>query len=216
MTKRSRPRGSRSLWLDAAYDLLIEGGIDAVKVMALAKRINLTRTGFYWFFADLDELHRAMIQRWEDQNTGQLVNSCQRDAAGICEALFNLMECWLDPALFDGRLDLAIRNWSRVDDTLKKRVDDADRRRIDAVADMFVRHGYSQDQAEVRSLTVIYTQIGYISMDVTEDPAVRLARVPHYVHLFAGIPPSQTDVDRFLRIQHGKNPDADAPSHCAD
>ena len=46
-----RERGSRDRWLNAAYQLLILGGIEAVKIMPLAKRLNLTRTGFYWFFA---------------------------------------------------------------------------------------------------------------------------------------------------------------------
>lgn len=194
----SRQRGSKEIWLDAAYDLLVSDGIDAVKVMPLAKRLNLTRTGFYWFFADLKELHIAMIDRWESQNTGTLVAHCDMKASNICEALFNLMDCWLDPTLFDARLDLAIRNWARNDPDLQARVNDADRRRINAVAQMLMRHGMSAAQAEVRSLTVIYTQIGYISMDVSEDRQERLARVQHYVELFGGTVPSAPDIDRFL------------------
>lgn len=197
MTKSSRPRGSKTLWLNAAYDLLIEGGIDAVKVMPLAKRLNLTRTGFYWYFEDISELHRAIIQRWEDQNTGQLVARCQAETANIGESLFHLMDCWLDHTLFDAPLDLAIRNWARFDPALQQRLDQADTRRIKAVSDMFIRHGYSKEQADVRSLTVIYTQIGYISMQVTENRAERLARVPHYVELFASACPAASAVERF-------------------
>ena len=128
MTKADPPRrrGSRELWLDAAYELLISGGIDAVKIMALAKRLNLTRTGFYWFFKDIEELHTTMIQRWEERNTGNLVARCNRGARSVCEALFHLMDCWLDPALFDAKLDLAIRNWARVRPDLQQRLDRAD------------------------------------------------------------------------------------------
>ncbi|MEQ6204710.1 TetR/AcrR family transcriptional regulator [Sulfitobacter sp. HNIBRBA2951] len=173
-------------------------GIDAVKIMGLAKRLNLSRTGFYWFFADLKELHIAMIERWENQNTGTLVQRCNRPASNICEALFNLMDCWLDPSLFDARLDLAIRNWARVDDELQIRVNDADRIRIDTVAQMFQRHGFAPDQAQVRSLTVIYTQIGYISMQADKTRSDRLARVPRYVEIFSGSVPAQRDVEAFL------------------
>ena len=194
----SRQRGSKELWLEAAYEMLVSDGIDAVKVMALAKKLGLTRTGFYWFFADLNELHLAMVERWENQNTGNLVQRCNMQAPNICSALFNVMDCWLDTTLFDAGLDLAIRNWARVDSDLQARVDDADRRRIEAVAQMFQRHGYSADQAKVRSMTVIYTQIGYISMQVVETRTVRLQRVRHYVEIFTGLVPSAHDVDVFL------------------
>ncbi|WP_120502297.1 TetR/AcrR family transcriptional regulator [Roseovarius sp. EL26] len=197
MSTLSRPPGSKDLWLNAAYDLLIEGGVDAVKIMPLAKRLNLTRTGFYWYFKDIAELHRAMIQRWEAKNTGNLIEQCELEAASICESLFNLMDCWLVPTLFDARLDLAIRNWSRVDSDLQQRVKEADNRRIEAIARMFKRYGYSEEQADVSSLTVIYTQIGYISMHRLESREERLARVPHYVELFSGIRPTAREVVNF-------------------
>ncbi|GEM_PF-268153 len=197
-----RQRGSKELWLNAAYDLLIADGIDGVKIMPLAKRLNLSRTGFYWFFKDISELHGALIHRWESQNTGNLIERCNIDAANICEALFNLMDCWLEPAIFDAQLDLVIRNWARVDADLQRRIDVADRTRIDAIAGMFTRHGFSFEQADVRSLTVIYTQIGYISMQVEENRQDRLARVQHYVELFAGVRPAPEDVQRFLDRHH--------------
>jgi hypothetical protein len=42
-TSPPRPRANRELWLDAAYDLFVSEGIDAVKVMPLAKRLGLSR-----------------------------------------------------------------------------------------------------------------------------------------------------------------------------
>lgn len=198
-----RQRGSKEIWLNAAYDLLISGGIEAVKVMTLAKRLNQTRTSFYWYFKDIAELHGAMIKRWEAKNTGQLVGRCEADAATICEALFNVMDCWLDPELFDSTLDLAIRNWARTDPCLQERLDAADAQRVDAVQGMFRRFDYSREQAEVRGLTVIYTQIGYVSMRVTEDRKERLARVRHYVELFARCVPKEAEVQAFCTRHEG-------------
>ncbi len=199
MTSLPRQRGSKDLWLDAAYDLLISEGIDAVKITTLSKKLNLTRTGFYWFFADIAELHGAMIQRWESRNTGNLIAQCSKESSDICEALFNLMDCWHDPSLFDAGLDLAIRNWARIDPDLQKRLEDADERRINAVVEMFTRHSYSKEQATVRGMTVIYTQIGYFSMQITEEENERLIRAPHYVETFAGVRPEPQDVRRFLQ-----------------
>ena len=194
----ARQRATEDVWLDAAYEVLTESGVEAVKIMPLAKRLGLTRTGFYWHFKDRDALLEAMIRRWEDRNTGNLVARCEAYADSICEAMFNLFDCWLDEGLFDARLDLAIRNWARNDAALQARLDRADTRRIEAVAAMFRRFGVSAAQAEVRSLTVIYTQIGYISMQIAEDRPARLARMPDYVEVFTGQVPTETEIARFL------------------
>lgn len=194
----TRQRGSKDIWLNAAYEVLISDGIEGVKIMPLAKRLNLARTGFYWFFTDFAELHSAMIDRWENQNTGTLIARCAKPANSLCEALFNVMDCWLDPTLFDAPLDLAVRNWARLDVDLQGRLADADEQRIQAVTRLFARHGLPNDQAHVRGLTVIYTQIGYISMQVNETRAARIARVRHYVELFAGISPNDQEIAAFL------------------
>ncbi|GHA52191.1 TetR family transcriptional regulator [Amylibacter ulvae] len=194
----SRQRGSKDLWLQAAYDMLISEGIDAVKIMPLANKLNLTRTGFYWFFEDIAELHEAMIALWESKNTEILITQCNKPASNICQALFHIMDCWLDSDLFDAPLDLAIRNWARKDAKLKQQLDSADAQRIQAVAEMFSRFEFNPEQAQVRGLTVMLTQIGYISMQINEARNERLARVQHYVELFAGMCPEQNDVDQFL------------------
>jgi len=192
-----RQRGSEEIWLNAAYDVLTESGVEAVKVMLLAKRLGLTRTGFYWHFKDRDALLEAMIRRWEDKNTGNLIAQTEAYAESISEAMLNLFSCWLDSTLFDARLDLAIRNWARNDAKLQARLEKADKIRTKAVAAMFLRFGYPEMQAQVRGMAVIYTQIGYISMQVTETWQDRIARMPDYVEVFTGHRPSQSEIKRF-------------------
>ncbi len=127
------PRASEDMWLEAALEVLCEsGGVEAVKVMPLAQRLGLTRTGFYWHFKDRDALLEAMITRWEDKNTGNLIARCAAYAETIGEALFNLFDCWLDADLFDARLDLAVRNWARNNPALQVRLDRADAARLAA------------------------------------------------------------------------------------
>lgn len=192
-----RQRGSEDIWLKAAYEVLTESGVEAVKIMLLAEHLGLTRTGFYWHFKDREALLEAMISCWEEKNTGNLITRTEAYAESISEAMFNLFDCWLDDALFDARLDLAIRNWARNDSNLQIRLDRADKQRSEAVAAMFRRFGFSKIQAEVRSMTVIYTQIGYISMQITESWQHRIARMPDYVEVFTGHAPPQSEIARF-------------------
>jgi AcrR family transcriptional regulator len=194
----SRPATTEEAWLTAAYDVLTTQGVEAVKIMPLAKRLQVSRTSFYWHFKDREALLEAMIRHWEDKNTGTLVARTEAYAENVFEAVFNLFDCWLDPQLFDSRLDLAIRNWARSDPALQTRLDRADGQRQQAMTDMLMRFGYDAEEAEVRALTMIYTQIGYISMQVHEDEARRLARMPAYMEVFTGKRPGQSDIDRFM------------------
>ncbi len=197
-----RPRASERMWLDAALDLLLEAGVDGVKILPLAKRLGLTRTGFYHHFRDREALLDAMIKRWEDKNTGNLVAQCALYAETICEAMFNLQDCWFQNDLFDAQLDRAIRNWADHDPGLKRRVEAADALRKAAIKFMFERYGYTPDDAEVRTMTILYTQVGYIAMEIKEDPTGRIDRVPRYVQLFTGQTPSNSEIRRF-RTRNG-------------
>ena len=199
-------RGSEKLWLDAAFSLLKESGVEAVKVMPLARRLGLSRTSFYWHFKDRDSLLEAIIRRWENQNTGNLIARTCAPAASISEAMFNLFDCWLDEGLFDGSLDLAIRNWARNNSTLQKRLDHEDRRRCEAVTAMYRRFGFSEPQARARSMTVIYTQIGYLSMQVIENWQERISRMPDYVEVYTGSSPTKAEIARFLARHENREP----------
>lgn len=165
--------------------------------MPLANRLGLTRTGFYHHFRDREALLGAMIKRWEDKNTGNLVAQCALYAETIGEAMFNLQDCWFKKDLFDAQLDRAIRNWADHDAALKRRVDHADAQRKSAIKSMFERFGYPPGDAEVRTMAILYTQVGYIAMEITEDPIGRIDRVPLYVELFTGKSPTKREVKRF-------------------
>lgn len=194
----NRTRANRQVWLDAAYDLFVTEGIEAVKIMPLAKKLNLTRTGFYWHFKGVLELHDAIIDIWHTRNTGIILERCGAPAQSLCAALFNLIDCWIDRDLFDAPLDLAIRNWARNDAKLQALVDLSDRTRLLAVIKVFERFGKTGDAAHYRALTVILTQTGYYSMHVFEPRLQRAIAGCQYAEIFAGEAPSQLEVDAFL------------------
>ena len=66
-------RGSREGWLEAGYQALIESGVDAVKILPLAKRLNLSRTSFDWFFQDREALLEALREGWAERTTAPLL-----------------------------------------------------------------------------------------------------------------------------------------------
>jgi len=191
-------RGSPDLWLQAAYDALIENGVDAVRILPLAKTLDISRTSFYWFFKDREELLDALIARWRDKNTGALLRQADAYAETIEEAVLNVFDCWLNRDLFDPAFEFAIRSWALQSAQVEEEVREADASRLEGLTRMFERFGFNKAIADVRARTIYLVQIGYISMRTQEETEVRLARIPHYVEAFTGQTPQQRELDRFL------------------
>lgn len=191
-------RGSPEVWLQAAYDALLESGVEAVKILALAKRLRLSRTSFYWFFKDREELLGALIARWRDKNTGNLVKRTEAYAESLGEAMLNVFDCWLDSDLFDSRFEFAVRSWALQSPDILAQVRQADQARIEALTRMFMRFGLSETSADVRARTTYLVQIGYITMQSQEDLAVRMKRIPDYIAIYTGEMPQQRELDRFF------------------
>lgn len=199
-------RGSQEGWLEAAYESLLEAGVDSVKIMPLAKRLNLSRTSFYWFFKDREELLAALISRWRDTNTGNIVKRSEAYAESLAEAMLNVFDCWLDKELFDSKFEFAVRSWALQSDDILAEVQKADQVRVDALTRMFMRFGYSDGPADVRARTTYLVQIGYISMQSKEDIALRMKRIPEYIAIYTGQVPQQRELDRFF-ARHGYKPE---------
>jgi AcrR family transcriptional regulator len=69
----TRTRLSRGDWIAAALDALTEGGVPAVAVEPIAKRLGVTKGSFYWHFKDRDELLAAALETWERERTEALI-----------------------------------------------------------------------------------------------------------------------------------------------
>lgn len=190
-------RGSREGWLEAAYDALVREGIDAVKILPLATRLQLSRTSFYWFFANRGELLEALAERWEARTTAPLVAAATSYAETETEAMLNVIACFLQPGAFDAPLEFAVRGWALGDPAVMARLRAADTQRLAALSAMLEAWGHAPDDADVRARTIYLTQIGYISMQTRESLATRLARVPAYVGIFTGRDPEERELARF-------------------
>ncbi|OLP53022.1 TetR family transcriptional regulator [Rhizobium rhizosphaerae] len=199
-------RGSQEGWLDAAYEALLESGIDAVKILPLAKRLKLSRTSFYWFFKNREELLDALLARWRDKNTGNLVKQTEAYAETVVEAMLNLFDCWLDRALFDSPFEFAVRSWALQSPPILAEVQAADQSRMEAIARMLMRFGFDESAADVRARTTYLVQIGYISMQSQENVALRMRRIPEYIAIYTGQIPQRRELDRFY-ARHGYQPE---------
>ena len=195
-------RGSREVWLDGALALLVEGGIDAVRIQPLSKRLRIARTSFYWHFRDRETLLAALSDRWVARTSDPMITACAAFAETETEAMLNLISCFLSDTSFDSRLEFAVRSWALQDPAMMARLNDEDERRLAALIAMFHRWGHAALDAETRARAVYLTQIGYISMQTVEAPEVRMPRVAHYVEIFTGKPAQPRELARFFARHH--------------
>lgn len=212
MTRRTTDRswrGTPDVWLDAAHAMLVDGGVESVKVMPLAERLQLSRTSFYWHFADREALLAGLVERWRAKNTGTLVARCEAPATRISEALLNLFDCWVDPQLFDSGLEFAMRTWALTDPAVALAMAEADRTRIAAITALFRRFGYEVAESGTRARTLYLTQVGYIAIRSVESFDVRMTRIPDYVLTFSGVLPNAEEIAAF-RARHEITRDAEA------
>lgn len=197
MEQESGWRGSPGLWVTAAYDVLIEHGIDAVKVQALGARLKLSRTSFYWFFKDRAALLAALIDMWAGRTTEPMIAATRDYAETETEAMLNLIACFLSETTFDARLEFAVRGWALQDSQILARLRAVDAERLAALREMLERWGHDPKDADVRARTIYLVQIGYISMQTVETLEVRLDRVSNYVEIFTGKAPASNEMARF-------------------
>ncbi len=198
----STQKGSPDLWLQAARDALLEGGVEAVKILPLAKAMNLSRASFYWFFTDREELLDALLAQWRDKNTGNILRRANAYADSLAEAILNVCDCWFDNTLFDSRFEFAVRSWALQSPKPLAEVQEADRMRLASLTDMFARFGCPPMAAAVRARAIYLIQIGYISMQTTEDIVLRISRMAEYVRVYTGVPPEPREMNRFYS-RHG-------------
>lgn len=191
---RGPGRTTREDWLKTALDTLVSEGVDHVKVLSLAAKLDCARSSFYWYFKNRADLLEALLDHWDATNTKALIDAANAPADSICYALTNLYRCWVTGDRFDSRLDMAIRDWSRRSGSIRAALDISDTARIGAIAAMFGRHGYAADEADVRARIVYFTQIGYAALDQRETWETRHSRGRQYLYCMTGTYPTDDEL----------------------
>ncbi len=188
---------TREDWMNLARETVISEGVEAVRVLAIGQKLNVSRSSFYWYFKSRQDLLDQLLDYWRNNNTRFIVEQAGRPAASITQAVLNVFECWLDESLFNPRLDFAVRAWSRQSAEVHRIVAEEDDMRVDAIRAMFSRHGYADMEAFVRARVLYFTQIGYYSLDIVEPVSNRLSLTPAYLLTLTGKEAREGEVDAF-------------------
>jgi AcrR family transcriptional regulator len=140
-------RTPRSTWIEEGLRALAAGGPDAVRIETLAQALGVTRGGFYWHFEDRQALLDAMLDTWEEASTDAVIQRVEAEGGESKDKVRRAGELTFSPELLP--VDLAVRNWSRRDPDVAKRLRRVDNRRIEYLRSMF--RTVSSDEADVEA-----------------------------------------------------------------
>lgn len=146
-------------WIAAATEVLVDEGIDHVKVDLLATKLDVTRGSFYWHFRDRQDLLRRVLQSWSDATTQQLTR--RLETAHTDDPMQQLRDVISLPfrgraAARAARIELAIRAWARRDAMARQAVDDGDAARLAYHGQIFRALGFDDHEAAMRAF-VLYS-----------------------------------------------------------
>jgi len=150
-------RTPRDAWIEAALTALGEGGLEAVRVEALAASLGVSKGGFYWHFKDRQALLGEMLDSWEKTVVGDVIASLESTPADPRAKLQQLFE--LAPSV-DFAVELALRDWSRRDRDVANRVRRIDSRRMEYLRSLFGQFCADEDDVEARSMLAFSLFIG--------------------------------------------------------
>lgn len=159
-------RTPREKWVEAGLRALAEGGVEAVRIEALAKALGVTKGGFYGYFPDRDALLTAMLDTWEHESVDDVLERIEQEGGDALDRVRLAGQL-----TFSGNrlfpIDLAVRDWARRDPKVAERLRRVDNRRMQLLRDAIGTFCTDPEEVEARSLLAFCMAIGthFIAVD---------------------------------------------------
>jgi AcrR family transcriptional regulator len=162
-------RTPRNRWIEEGLSALAAGGPDAVRIEPLAQTLGVSKGGFYWHFKDRQALLEEMLDAWERTLVDEVIEAVEVDAEDK-DARSRLRRLFALAAASGGELlkiEPAIRNWARREESVGERLRQVDNRRMDYMRSLFGVICEDDDDVEARCLLTFSLFIGgpFVSVD---------------------------------------------------
>lgn len=143
----AKPDLQPSDWIRAGMKILAQSGVDMVLIPPLAKALGVTKGSFYWHFASRDELLLKLIEEWRQHATLRVIEIVERAGASPQEKIRLIAFIGTNSPIdeFGGAVELAVRNWARVNPNVRRVVADVDRQRLNYLTQLYRELGSKVD-----------------------------------------------------------------------
>ncbi|MET0601332.1 MAG: TetR/AcrR family transcriptional regulator [Baekduia sp.] len=152
-------RTLRSGWIDEGLRALAAGGPDAVRIELLAKALGVSKGGFYWHFENRRMFLEELLDVWELRSLDEVIELVEAEG-GDARARLRHLFALASTAGQLLKIDLAVRDWSRRDEAVARRLRRVDNRRMDYLRSLFGDFCSPEEEVEARCLLVGSLWIG--------------------------------------------------------
>ena len=171
-------------WILAGINILAEKGIDSVKVEAIARKLNVTKGGFYGYFLNRDAFLQAMLDHWVETFTNRIIEIVGILDGKLSEKLKKLLHL-VDNNKYDG-MEISMFAWANKDPKAEKVVMRVVKERLLFLTNLFREGGYSLDEASKRAHLLHHYMTGCrcsrAILPMYNSPK-RQAQLDHFVRL---------------------------------
>jgi AcrR family transcriptional regulator len=172
-------RLTRSDWLEQGLRTLAGDGPNALKVGAMAAKLNVSRGSFYWHFQDIADFRSQLLRSWQECTTDQVI----REIAGKAEP--DRLKHLLTRGFVGGSgLDRAIRSWAAQDKEVAPLVASADAERIAYIAKMLAAVGVEARRARDRAVFLYWAYLGRAAVMDTGHGSIATSAMDDIAELF--------------------------------
>lgn len=148
-TTNPNRRVSKADWLDCAMKAFRKEGEPGVKVVALARKLEVNKAGFYWHFKDRKDLLDQLFDLWVHEFTEVVTENTILKNLPPKERLLSAMTMIYEHNL--GELDIHFNAWALKDRSIKQRVGRVTAQRVEFLKKLFLQAGCDEPQAEMRA-----------------------------------------------------------------
>ena len=149
-TRTGEVRSER--WIEAGLEEIARTGVEGVRVEVLAKKLGVTKGGFYRRFRDRAALLEAMLQHWSAGRIATIERHTSLDGATARERLKALITLYSERMNTEGMaVELAIRQWARSDEPAANAVASIDAARLKNVGQLYRATGLPAEEADAQA-----------------------------------------------------------------
>ena len=145
-------------WISTGFAILRDDGISNVKVEVIARKLGVTKGGFYGYFSNREVFLRAMLEYWEQVHSSEIFHFINNLTGNLSDKLHKLLYT-VDDEKYDA-VELSICYWAVHDTFAKKIFKRVIGARLEFLANLFLEGGFSKEEAEKRANIVHHFMAG--------------------------------------------------------
>lgn len=179
---------SREQWVRAALKVLATGGLQALSVEPMARRLGVTKGSFYWHFKNRDALLLATLSQWE-ANNAEAIASYERNISQPQERLAALFIAAFEPDALGDLLPhlMAARDHHLVEPALRRVTES----RLRYLTRAYGECGLHEEESRRRALLSYSAYLGVFQIMSTSPEAAAEDMTEYIRHMVDTLVPQQ-------------------------